>query len=123
VEWRYRNAVLGLTVLAYVTTMAARLVISPRIPSTSAAFQAYEGTIVLAPTGMWGAYALTQYPSGILGERFGQRTVILASVGLSTNASVLLALSPTCLVFAALTVFPGAGGGLHAPSGLLSPPT
>jgi len=121
-EWRYRNTVLGLTVLPSFTTMAARLVISPRIPSTSAAFHVSEGRIGLAPTGMWGAYGLTQYRSGIAGGRFGEQ-IILASVGLSTNASVLLALSPTCLVFAALTVFPGAGGGLHAPSGLLSPPT
>lgn len=116
-EWRYRNSVLVLTFLAYFTTMAARLVISPQIPSISLAFDVTEGTIGLALTGMWGAYALTQYPSGILGERFGERTVIVASVGLTTVASVLLAFSPTFLVFAAFAVFLGAGAGLHAPVG------
>jgi len=116
-EWRCRNSVLGLTFLAYFTTMAAQLVISAQIPSISTAFHGSERVIGLALTGMGSAYALTQSPSGILGERFGERTVTLVSVGLTTFASVLLAFSPTFLVFAGLTVFQGAGAGLKFPVG------
>jgi MFS family permease len=115
--WPYRNTVLACTFLAYFTTVAARLVLSPLIPSMTAAFDVTTGTIGLALTGMWGAYALTQYPSGILGERFGERRVIVASVVLTTVGSAFLAFSPTFAVFATVALLLGAGAGLHAPVG------
>jgi MFS family permease len=113
VNWRYRHTVLGLCTLAFASTMLARLVISPVVPDVTDGFGVSTGAVGLALSGMWAAYALTQFPSGILGDRFGERRVILAAVGITAVASLLLALSPTFAVFAVLTVALGAGAGLH----------
>ena len=112
-NWRYRHTVLGLCTLAFASTMLARLVISPVVPDVTDGFGVSTGAVGLALSGMWAAYALTQFPSGILGDRFGERRVILAAVGITAVASLLLALSPTFAVFAMLTVALGAGAGLH----------
>ena len=112
-NWRYRHTVLGLCTLAFASTMLARLVISPVVPDVTDGFGVSTGAVGLALSGMWAAYALTQFPSGILGDRFGERRVILAAVGITAVASLLLALSPTFAVFAVLTVALGAGAGLH----------
>ncbi|AXG06654.1 MFS transporter [Haloplanus rubicundus] len=112
-NWRYRHTVLGLCTLAFASTMLARLVISPVVPDVTDGFGVSTGAVGLALSGMWAAYALTQFPSGILGDRFGERRVILAAVGITGCASLLLALSPTFAVFAVLTVALGAGAGLH----------
>jgi YNFM family putative membrane transporter len=113
VNWRYRHTVLGLCTVAFASTMLARLVISPVVPDVTDGFGVSTGAVGLALSGMWAAYALTQFPSGILGDRFGERRVILAAVGVTAVASLLLALSPTFAVFAVLTVALGAGAGLH----------
>ncbi|MFB6256262.1 MAG: MFS transporter [Haloplanus sp.] len=112
-NWRYRHTVLGLCTLAFASTMLARLVISPVVPDVTDGFGVSTGAVGLALSGMWAAYALTQFPSGILGDRFGERRVILAAVGITGCASLLLSLSPNFVVFAVLTVALGAGAGLH----------
>jgi len=113
VNWRYRHTVLGLCTLAFASTMLARLVISPVVPDVTDGFGVSTGAVGLALSGMWAAYALTQFPSGILGDRFGERRVILAAVGITAVASLSLSLAPTFAVFAVLTVALGAGAGLH----------
>ncbi len=81
-NWRYRHTVLGLCTFAFASTMLARLVISPVVPDVTDGFGVSTGAVGLALSGMWAAYALTQFPSGILGDRFGERRVILAAVGI-----------------------------------------
>jgi MFS family permease len=93
--------------------MLARLVISPVVPDVTATFDVSTGAVGLALSGMWAAYAITQFPSGILGDRFGERKVILAALAVTGVASLSLTFSPTFLVFALLTVVLGAGAGLH----------
>ncbi|AZH25067.1 MFS transporter [Haloplanus aerogenes] len=112
-NWQYRHTVLGLCTLAFASTMLARLVISPVVPDVTDGFGVSTGAVGLALSGMWAAYALTQFPSGILGDRFGERRVILAAVGITGCASLLLSLSPNFVAFAILTVALGAGAGLH----------
>jgi MFS family permease len=62
---------------------------------------------------MWAAYAMTQFPSGVLADRFGERRIILLAVGLTAAASVLLAAAPSYAVFAVTALVLGAGAGLH----------
>jgi MFS family permease len=110
---QYRYVVLTLCTLAFIATMVARLVISPVVPEITATFSVSKGAVGLALTGMWIAYAGTQFPSGVLADRFGERRIILASVGLTAVASVLLAAAPSYPVFAVMAVVLGAGTGLH----------
>lgn len=110
---QYRYVALTLCTLAFTATMVARLVISPVIPQITAEFAVSKSAIGLALTGMWAAYAITQFPSGVLADRFGERLVILLAVGLTVAASLLLSIAPNYAVFAVTVIVLGAGAGLH----------
>jgi MFS family permease len=62
---------------------------------------------------MWGAYALAQFPSGLLAARFGERRVIVVALSLMTLGSLSLAASPSLAFFALAVLFLGAGTGLY----------
>lgn len=116
--WRSaRNTVLALCVLAFFSTMVARLVVSPVVPAIRTAFNVTDGSIGVALTGMWVAYALAHYPSGALSDRFGERQVVLGSVGLTAVGGVLLWIAPSFPVFALVTVLLGGAAGFYYPSG------
>ncbi|MFC6989701.1 MFS transporter [Haloplanus sp. GCM10025708] len=110
---RYKRTVLVLTAGAFFGTMVARLVISPVIPAVGGAFEVSKGVIGLALTGMWAMYALCQFPSGVLGEQYGERRVILLALGLTGIGSLLLAMSPSFPAFAVFALFLGMGAGLY----------
>jgi MFS transporter, YNFM family, putative membrane transport protein len=112
-RWQYRYTVLVLCTLAFFATMVARLVISPVVPEIEAHFDTSTGAIGLALTGMWAAYALSQFPSGVLADRYGERRVILTAVSVTAVSSLLLALSPSLALFGLFAVVLGAGAGLH----------
>lgn len=112
-RWRYRNTVLVLATVAFFATMVARLAISPVVPDITASFGVSTAAVGVALSGMWAAYALAQFPSGVLGDRFGERRIILSAVGLTAIASLLLAVSPTFATFAAFAVALGGAAGLH----------
>ena len=113
VGWSTRRSTLTACTLAFFATMVARLVISPVVPAISAEFGVSNGTIGLALSGVWLAYALAQFPSGLLGDRFGGRVVILVAVGGTAVGSLLLALSPGFLPFLFFTLVLGSAAGLH----------
>ena len=112
-NWRYRHTALALCTLAFTATMVARLAISPLVPRITTRFGVTNATVGLALSGMWLAYALAQFPSGVLGDRYGERVVILTAVGATAVASLLIAISPSIGVFMVFTVVLGAGAGLH----------
>ncbi|PSQ66484.1 MAG: MFS transporter, partial [Bacteroidetes bacterium QH_1_61_8] len=111
--WSRQGAVLGTCTLAFFATMAARLVISPVVPSISDAFSVSNGAIGLALTSMWLGYALSQFPSGLLADRYGERRIILVAVGGTAVASTLLAFAPSYLVFLVGATVLGTVAGLH----------
>ncbi|WP_240145873.1 MFS transporter [Halococcus salsus] len=111
--WDYRVTLVVLCTLAFFATMVARLVISPVVPEIVDTFDSSSSILGLALTGLWMAYAFVQFPSGVLADRYGERRVILAAVGLTTVVSALLALSPSMPVFLALTLLLGGVAGLH----------
>jgi len=93
--------------------MAARLVISPVVPSIGDAFAVPNGAIGLALTGLWMGYAAAQFPSGLLADRYGERRIILVAVGGTAVASALLAFAPSYPVFLLGTAVLGTVAGLH----------
>lgn len=112
-KWRYTYTALVLCTLAFMVTMVARLSISPLIPAVTDDLAASNAAVGFALTAMWGTYALTQYPSGILGDRFGEHRIILSAIGLTGVASILLALTPTYVFFLIFSILLGFGAGLH----------
>jgi len=113
VGWSTERTVLAACTMAFFATMVARLVISPVVPAISSEFDVSSSLIGLALTGMWLAYALSQFPSGLLGDRLGERFVILIAVGGTAVGSLLLAVSPVFGAFVLFTFVLGAAAGLH----------
>lgn len=111
--WRYRHTVLTLCTFAFFATMVGRLAISPVVPQITESFAISNTVIGLALTGMWTSYALSQFPSGILGDRFGERRIILLAIGGTGVMSFLVAVSPVYVVFVGSVVLLGAFAGLH----------
>lgn len=111
--WSYNNAVLAACTLAFFATMAARLAISPVVPTISSEFGVSNGAIGAALTGMWLAYALSQFPSGLLGDRIGERAVIIIAIVGTAVTSALLALSPGYALFFLGAIALGIMAGLH----------
>ncbi|AGB17115.1 arabinose efflux permease family protein [Halovivax ruber XH-70] len=112
-RWPYKRTVLALTTLAFFATMAARMVISPVVPQIRADFGVSNTVVGVALTGLWMSYFLSQFPSGVLADRYGERPVILLSLGGTALASLALALSPVFGVFVVATLALGALAGLH----------
>ncbi|SIR68288.1 Sugar phosphate permease [Natronorubrum daqingense] len=111
--WRYRDTVLVCCTLAFFVTMVGRLAVSPVIPEIIAEFEVSNTLVGVAMTGMWLAYALTQFPSGVLADRHGERLIILASVVGTGLTSLLIVLAPHFAIFLVGTVLVGGAAGLH----------
>jgi len=93
--------------------MAARLAISPVVPAIGDAFAVSNSAIGLALSGMWLAYAAAQFPSGLLADRYGERSIILVAVGGTAITSGLLAVAPVYAIFVLGAVALGGVAGLH----------
>ncbi len=116
-RWHYRTTVLLLCLLGFFVTYFARMAISPVVPLIAADFAVSNTALGFALSGMWLAYGLSQFPSGVLGDRFGEKPVILWAVGGSAVASLVLAASPVFALFVVSAVGLGAVAGLHYPVG------
>ena len=112
-NWQYRHVVLLLCMLAFFVTYFARLAISPVVPFITEEFEISNTLIGIALTGMWLAYGLAQFPSGLLADRHGEKLIILVAVGGTTVMSLLLALSPAYGVFVLAAIVLGGVAGLH----------
>lgn len=93
--------------------MVARLAISPVVPSITDEFAVSNTLIGAALSGMWLAYAIVQYPSGVLAERFGERRIVLASIAGTGITSVVIVVAPRFPAFFAGAVLLGIATGLH----------
>lgn len=113
---QHRHHVLGSLMVAFFSAMLARLFISPLVPSIIDHYGVSKGTVGLALTGMWGTYALFQYPGSVLGQRFDERVVVLAGIAITAGASFLLYLSVPFVGFAILVGLLGVGAGIYYPT-------
>lgn len=78
--------------------------------STYGVSTAVVGTVF---TGLMMAYAVMQFPSGALADRFGPVRVITGGVAVAGVAALVIALSSHFLVLVAAMVLVGAGTGAH----------
>ncbi|WP_436925812.1 MFS transporter [Halosimplex amylolyticum] len=108
---------LAVTTGAFFVTMVARLAPSPLVPDVMGTFGVTKSTVGLALTGMWAAYALFQFPAGVVADRIGERRVVLAAIASTGLASVVLAFAPTFPLFAVGAVALGSSAGLYFTAG------
>lgn len=112
-RWQYRETVLAVCTLALFVTVYGRLALSPVVPDIASEFAVSNGLIGAALSGMWLTYALTQFPSGILAERYGERLVILASIAGTVLTTLVIVASPGFVGFSIGVLLLGALAGLH----------
>jgi len=112
-RWQYRTTVLSLCTLALFVTVFGRLALSPVVPDIATEFHTSNTLIGVALTGMWLAYAITQFPSGILADRFGDRLLILLSVGGTGITALVIVAAPSFGVFVLGAILLGGVAGFH----------
>jgi len=105
-------AVLGTAAAGNFTQLGARLLLSAVLPLIILQFDASKSSVGLALTGMWGIYALIQFPSGVLADRFGERRLLLAGLFGTAVGAAAVAVAPSLATFAAAVIVLGAGAGL-----------
>jgi len=110
---RIGRQVLALCTLAFFATMVARLVVSPVVPAITDEYGVTSGAIGLALTGMWLAYACAQFPSGVLGDRYGERAIVSIAIVGTALGSGLLAIAPSFPTFVVAATLLGGLAGLH----------
>lgn len=93
----------------------SRLLIGAVVPLLLIHFETTRATIGFALTGMWAVYALTQFPSGILADRFSERVIMLVALCATCSGTIVVALSPTIAHFSFALIFLGVGSGLFFP--------
>lgn len=112
-----RGLVLASAVAANFGQFGARVAISPFVLAIAATFASSKGEIGLILTLMWAAYAVLQFPGGVLADRFGERRVVFLSLGLTTAGGLAVAAAPSLVWFAVAVVILGVGAGLYFPTG------
>jgi MFS family permease len=112
-RWDERYTALSVCVSAYFAVRLAQLLVSPVVPSLRGTFAVSRGTIGTILTGMWLVYACSQVPSGVAGDHYGPRRVVLIALGCTTAAALALAAAPSILAFGAFALLLGAGAGLY----------
>jgi MFS family permease len=106
------RTVLGLATAGNFAQLGARFLLGAVVPLVLVEFDATRSTVGLALGGMWAVYALAQFPSGVLGDRHGERRLLLAGMGGTAVGALLLTVAPSLLAFGLFAILLGAGAGL-----------
>lgn len=92
--------------------LGLRLLLGALVPFILVEFQTSKSVIGLALTGMWAIYALFQFPSGILADRYGERRLLVVGLGGAVLGTLLVAIAPTPALFSLTVLVLGASTGL-----------
>ena len=112
-NWNRQHTLLSVCVSSYFGVRFTQVVVGPVVPGIVATFGVSRGAIGTALTGMWVVYALSQLPSGVLADRFGERVVVVAALATTVVATLVLVASPGFLPFAGALLLLGVGSGIY----------
>lgn len=107
-----RGWILAAIGLGWFLAIGVRLVFPALLPAVRAAFDFDLTTAGLLLSALWFAYALAQFPGGFLGDRIGERNVLVLSTGLAAGTILAVTVADDLLAFVAATVLFGLGTGL-----------
>ncbi|MBU7024283.1 MAG: MFS transporter [Theionarchaea archaeon] len=112
---RYRF--LALVTVGGLINYVANMLIPPLLPTLQEEFSLTSFEAGLLMTGYMGAYAFAQIPSGLLGEKFGRRRVMVTGMAGSAVTSLLVAFSHSYLQVLLLRIlFGGFSGNYYTPA-------
>lgn len=107
-----RGWVLLFISMGWFLVLGGRIVYPALLPLISQDFTVNYTTIGGLIGVLWIAYALMQFPGGLLADRFGERAVLMLSLSLSLLGMTALVLSPVFGAFVIATAVLGIGNGL-----------
>jgi MFS family permease len=110
-----RGPVLLVVAVGWLLVLGTRVVLPTLLPQVREAFGFDAATAGLLVSALWGAYALAQFPAGVLADRIGERRTLVLGTALVAAGACCLALAPTFPVFVVGAVAFGLGAGLYAP--------
>jgi len=111
IEVRNRRATLAVIAGGNFVQLGCRFLVGAVVPLLLVSFGTTRSTVGLALTGMWAVYALFQFPSGVLADRYGERSVVVLALGATALGVLAVAASPSVAPFAAFVIVLGAGTG------------
>jgi MFS family permease len=106
-------AVLVAVSFGWFLTLGVRVVYPALLPQVTGEFGVSNATAGLFVGALWTAYALLQFPGGVLADRVGERLVLAGSVLLTGVAVVGVGLAGSVGAFVAATVALGLATGLY----------
>ena len=107
-----RSRVLAVVTAGNFAQLGVRFVIGPIVPLVLVEFDATRSGVGTALTAMWAVYALSQFPSGVFADRFGERRLLLTGLAGTVVGATAVAFAPSLVLFGAALVLLGAGTGL-----------
>jgi MFS family permease len=115
-----RRSTLAAVAAGNFVQLGSRLLVGAVVPLVLAYFGTSRSVLGVALSGMWALYAVAQFPSGVLADRYGERWLLLAALFATCCGVVLVALAPSVPLFVLFALALGAGAGLFfAPASAL----
>ncbi|NEU58660.1 nitrate/nitrite transporter [Halorussus sp. MSC15.2] len=110
-----RGRILTVVAVGWLLVLGTRVVLPALLPQVKTAFSIDNATAGLLVSVMWAAYAVTQFPAGMMVDRIGERTTLAASAVVTAAGAAALTFAPSFAVFVLGSVLFGLGSGLYAP--------
>ncbi|EMA50580.1 MFS transporter [Halococcus thailandensis] len=111
-----RGWTLAVVAAGWLTVLGGRYLFPAILPQVKEFFAVSNATAGVAVTTVWAAYALMQFPAGMLTDRFGERALLGTSLAVSAVAVVAVSLAPTFVLFLGGCALFGLGTGLYGPA-------
>ncbi|WP_185715635.1 MFS transporter [Halocatena pleomorpha] len=108
-----KGKALAVIALGWGVLNGTRMIYPVLLPSLSTEFNLTHTTAGLLVTLIWVGYAIGQFPSGVLADRYGERQLLTASVTTVACALVVVVLAATPAALFAATGFVGLGLSLY----------
>ncbi len=102
--------------LGWLAVFSSRVVLPPILPFIVEEFSISFSLAGLIATGIFLTYSLTQIPSGILTERYGEKLLLTISLALTLIFTLLISISPTYGILIVLSLFLGFSTGMYFPA-------
>lgn len=103
---------LAIVALGWLLVSGTRFVVPALLPQIKTAFTITNTSAGFAVTVLWLTYAALQFPTGLLTDRWGERTLLVGSIAVGTVGVLAFAVAPVFAVFLGASLLFGLGIGL-----------
>ncbi|WP_241692737.1 MFS transporter [Haloarcula salina] len=107
---------LGVVAAGWFLVLGMRFVVPAVLPTIREEFAVSNAQAGLAVTVLWLTYAAMQFPAGVLIDRIGERTLLVAAALLSAAGLLGYFFAPVFSLFLLATAAFGFGSGLYGPT-------